>query len=301
MPRTATPPLTKTTRNQDGNSVGTTPAEQTGQPQNYCTSSTSEGKKQKKTKNIISREYGPRGQSGCVKPAWLGDKPSPHCPCEDCKTKIAATTPPTQLSKDAISRQMQDRARDWCGDSHNNHSTRSRTFQQIDRVFGLCLDTVPLRKERPLFIELSSEPTSFCKLVQAENLHSFEQVENWLTDHSSFLPMEVRSGTSAARELEGHILRTRLEDLDADLQRRDTKKAATTALARKNSFEVARSPAYEMKRALDGSEYDRLSKAENLDVCKQLATVLSARTRVLHLYAEMAGVDPQREFQDDRM
>ena len=57
---------------------------------------------------------------------------------------------------------------------------------------------MPFAKEKPLFIELTSEPTSFCVLAQALDLHSFEQVENWLTENASFLPSKVKLGSKMA-------------------------------------------------------------------------------------------------------
>ena len=159
---------------------------------------------------------------------------------------------------------MVARATDWCADKQNQKA-RTATFQNIDRVFGLCLDTTPLIKEKPLFIELTSEATSFCRLARAQNLHSFEQVENWLGENAAFLPMEVRPGTNAAKELEGHILRTRLEDLDLELKRRDTLKAASAASARRDNYDVAPSPAFEVQRAAAASEFSQLHKPQGLD------------------------------------
>ena len=136
----------------------------------------------------------------------MGDRPSPKCPCPACRSALKAQG--VASTRDRVDAGMVARATDWCADKQNQKA-RTATFQNIDRVFGLCLDTTPLIKEKPLFIELTSEATSFCRLARAQNLHSFEQVENWLGENAAFLPMEVRPGTNAAKELEGHILCTR--------------------------------------------------------------------------------------------
>ena len=108
----------------------------------------------------------------------MGDKPSLLCPCPECRSKLKELEGSSR--RDQVDVCMRTRAAEWCADK-SNRNDRSVTFSNIDRVFGLCLDRVPFAKEKPLFIELTSEPTSFCRLAQAQDLHSFEQVENWLT------------------------------------------------------------------------------------------------------------------------
>ena len=225
----------------------------------------------------------------------MGDRPSPRCPCSECRSKLRRLDGSSR--RDQVDAGMRDRAADWCA-NEGNRKARSVTFSNIDRVFGLCLDHVPLAKERPLFIELTSEPTSFCRLARAQDLHSFEQVENWLTGNASFLPAEVKPGSKIATELEGHILRTRLEDLDGELKRRDTKKAAAAAAARRDNYDVAPAPSFKLERADRQSEYSQLHHPQSIDSARELASVVASRTQVLHLYNEMSGVDPQRDFQD---
>ena len=88
----------------------------------------------------------------------MGDRPSPKCPCPDCRSALKAQG--VASTRDRVDAGMVARATDWCADKQNQKA-RTATFQNIDRVFGLCLDTTPLIKEKPLFIELTSEATSF--------------------------------------------------------------------------------------------------------------------------------------------
>ena len=96
----------------------------------------------------------------------MGDQPSPKCPCPDCRSALKAQG--VASTRDQVDAGMVARATDWCADKQNQKA-RTATFQNIDRVFGLCLDTTPLIKEKPVFIELTSEATSFCRLARAQN------------------------------------------------------------------------------------------------------------------------------------
>ena len=77
----------------------------------------------------------------------MGDRPSPKCPCPDCRS--ALKTQGVASTRDRVDAGMVARATDWCADKQNQKA-RTATFQNIDRVFGLCLDTTPLIKEKPL-------------------------------------------------------------------------------------------------------------------------------------------------------
>ena len=131
---------------------------------------------------------------------------------------------------------------------------------QIDRVFKLKATDLPLDPSPELWDELTSEETAFALLAQDEGLTSFAEMEVWLESHPDYTPSELGPGTGELKRLQQRLRSLKLEQLDATLKRRDSRRAARQSEERKVMFDLTTAPDYEMQRCTVGGRYDKMIK-----------------------------------------
>ena len=148
-----------------------------------------------------------------------------------------------------------------------------------------------------LWDELTNEETAFALLAQDEGLTSFAEMEVWLESHPDYTPSELGPGTGELKRLQQRLRSLKLEQLDATLKRRDSRRAARQSEERKVMFDLTTAPDYEMQRCTVGGRYDKMIKESNLDVRSEYAAVMAADTDALYLHNELDGADPRRDFQ----